>query len=54
MKVTGHKTESIFERYNITDSKDIQSAGQAVTKYLKEQQAAAKVAKPETKMMVVA
>lgn len=54
MKITGHKTESVFERYNITDSKDIQSAGEAVTKYLKEQQAAAKAAKPETKMMVVA
>jgi integrase len=54
MKITGHKTESVFERYNITDSRDIQTAGQAVTKYLKEQQAAAEVKKPETKLTVVA
>ena len=54
MKITGHKTESVFERYNITDSRDIQNAGQAVTKYLKEQQSAAEVKKPETKLTVVA
>jgi hypothetical protein len=36
MKISGHKTEEVFERYNITDSQDIKNAGEAVTAYLKE------------------
>ncbi len=28
MKITGHRTRSVFERYNITDQSDTQQAGQ--------------------------
>jgi len=27
MKITGHRTHSVFERYNITDETDTQEAG---------------------------
>jgi integrase len=50
MKITGHKTESVFERYNITDSRDIQGAGKALAAYLEE----AKKAQPQpTKLSIV-
>jgi integrase len=53
MKISGHKTEDVFERYNITDSGDIQNAGKSVTEYLREKREAAKASKPETKLQIV-
>ena len=53
MKISGHKTEEVFERYNITDSTDIQNAGVSVTEYLQEQRKTAEAAKLKTKLTVV-
>ncbi len=39
MKITGHRTRSVFERYNITDQSDTQQAGRMAEEFLaKEQQ----------------
>jgi integrase len=35
MQITGHKTEAVFERYNITDAKDIREALVKVGDYVK-------------------
>jgi hypothetical protein len=35
MQITGHKTEAVFERYNITDAKDIREALVKVGQYVK-------------------
>jgi integrase len=53
MAITGHKTEEVFERYNITDSKDVQNAGASVAEYLKIQRAEAEKAAPAAKLRVV-
>jgi hypothetical protein len=34
MKITGHRTRSVFERYNITDETDTQEAGRKVQVFL--------------------
>ena len=34
MKITGHRTRSVFERYNITDQSDTQEAGRLAGKFL--------------------
>ena len=34
MKITGHRTRSIFERYNITDHSDTQEAGRVAEGFL--------------------
>src|SRR5260370_463397 len=38
MKVTGHKSARMFERYNITDTTDVADALVAVSKYTREAQ----------------
>jgi integrase len=53
MKISGHKTEDVFERYNITSSTDIQDAGESVTEYLRKQRETAAQTKPETKLQIV-
>jgi integrase len=42
MRISGHKTRSMFDRYDITDERDIQLAGQKLALYLEEK---AKIAK---------
>jgi hypothetical protein len=34
MKITGHRTRSVFERYNITDQSDTQEAGRLTGEFL--------------------
>lgn len=36
MKISGHKTQSVFHRYNITSEKDIQEAGRLLGRYIEE------------------
>jgi hypothetical protein len=38
MKITGHKTESMFERYNITDQAPLRDAMQKVEQYSNKEQ----------------
>lgn len=44
MNITGHKTEAVFERYNITDTKDIHEALVKVGQYARIQERAARKA----------
>jgi len=34
MRISGHKSRSIFDRYDITNERDIQIAGQKLARYL--------------------
>ncbi len=34
MRISGHKSRNIFDRYDITDERDIQLAGQKLARYL--------------------
>jgi integrase len=36
MKISGHKTESVFNRYNITSQKDLREAARSLSKYIDE------------------
>ena len=40
-KLSGHKTRSVFDRYNIIDEKDRLAAAERVQSFLKEQKKAA-------------
>jgi integrase len=37
MEITGHKTRSVFQRYNIVDERDAVNAGRKLEKYISEQ-----------------
>jgi len=36
MEITGHRTRSIFDRYNIIDEADIRGAGERLEEYAKQ------------------
>ena len=37
MKISGHKTRAIFDRYNIVDNRDIEDAEKKLASFLEEQ-----------------
>jgi len=36
MEISGHKTNSMFKRYDITDERDIRADGERLARYLEE------------------
>lgn len=56
MAISGHKTRSVFERYNIVDGRDIQDAARKLETYISEQNGASlgQIAKLETSKAVAA
>ena len=48
MRITGHKTPSVFKRYNITDDRDISAALDRVQQYIEALPTERKVEELET------
>ena len=42
MMISGHRTRSVLDRYNIVDERDLHSAGERLQEYLHRQSEAAK------------
>jgi hypothetical protein len=46
MRISGHRSRSIFDRYDITDERDIQIAGQKLARYLDQKASSLKQLSP--------
>jgi len=44
MKISGHRTQSIFSRYNITSNDDLDAAAEQISAYNQEHRNTAKIA----------
>jgi integrase len=53
MRISGHRTESVFERYNITTTQDVHNAGAQVQEYLEQQRSKAAAPSKPKKLRVV-
>jgi hypothetical protein len=38
MKISGHRSRAVFDRYNIVDNRDIENAGKKLAEYLEGQE----------------
>ena len=47
MKISGHKTRSIFDRYNVTSEEDLQQAASRLNLYFKEKMVTIPVTQPQ-------
>lgn len=47
MRISGHKTRSVFERYNIVDTKDLKKASQKLSEFLAEGEKKVKISPKE-------